>query len=137
MDIRKCIYTNEPSTAKDSILPKKIAGQEVHNWSNHVPCSQEYKDFKKDRAPTELEMQAHEAFHNLEMAKIRVKYYENLLSEIQAKILKNKDFIEFKNRPRTDKKEEQIQKAIREHSLLQETEDKVNELIEQKKKLWE
>jgi hypothetical protein len=83
---RKCAFTNKSATKKSCVMPKGYL-RDPHNWANKVPCNEEFDKMRKKRIPTELEMQAMEYFHMLEMAKIRVEYFERKLEQIQNKII--------------------------------------------------
>ncbi|MDD5650775.1 MAG: hypothetical protein PHF86_10245 [Candidatus Nanoarchaeia archaeon] len=90
MTIRKCVYTGRKASLREKVLPqnKFEENTEYFNWCNTVPICQEYQDFKGNDMPTELEMQANEYFRMLELYRLRVKYYELKLLEIQEKIRK-------------------------------------------------
>jgi uncharacterized short protein YbdD (DUF466 family) len=138
MTVRKCIYTDKEARSKDSVLPKEILGEEIHNWTVQVPCNTNYLEHKQNKLPTELEMQANEFFHLLELTKLRVVYYEKKLAEIQGKILytykepiKNKITVAEKN------KERQIEQMIIEKELIEESNKDIEAILAEKRKLWE
>jgi hypothetical protein len=138
MKIRKCVYTNKDAKAKDSVIPKKILKDEIHNWSNNVPVSEEYKTLKSDRLPTELEMQANEYFHLLELSKLRVRYYEEKLEEIQKEITEKLVIVEKKGKTKKEmKKDKEIKKAHKQQELQTEIEEKINSTLEGLKFKWD
>lgn len=121
-DPKKCIYTNEEATARDTVVPKSVAGR--HNWANRAPSSPEYIKNKQGRLPTDLEMEANRIFYLLELARLDVSYLEARLREVQEKI--------------TGKKQEEITKAYHIKDLIESFEPKAEEkLQDDKKKLWE
>ena len=87
---------------------------ELHNWCNEAPISAEYKEIKKENLPTELEMQLHETFKLLELARLRVKYYEAQLKELQDSNNKTIKKVPKKNKKPVSaiRKEKQIETAI-------------------------
>jgi len=122
---RKCIYTDEEATALDKVVPKN-GGDEVHNWSNSVPCSQEYKDKKGNSHPTELEVRTNRAFKMLELAKLDVVYWERELKKLQSQ-----------NKPKKSKNQEKIKKK---EIKLAEKEQEIKEIpiekvLEERKKI--
>jgi hypothetical protein len=86
MSGRKCIYTGKDAEVTDKVVPKE-GGDEVHNWSNSVPCSKYYKDLKGLRPPNALELQANRVFKMLELAKLDVGVYKKELARIQKQIV--------------------------------------------------
>lgn len=142
--VRKCIYTGEKATAKDSVLPREVIGEEnIHNWDNKSPISEDYKNFKRDDFPTDLEMEANKTFHLLELAKLDVIFYENKLKKIQENI--NLEFkqtkekmIDRKEKNKVNKKEREIKKAHMEKDI-NEAQDKAweEQLNKRMSKLWE
>ncbi len=127
---RKCIYTNKEAKSKDRVIPKSKIGDELHNWCNFVPVSSGYKDIKKDNMPDELEMQANELFKMLEMAKLRVVYFEEKLKEVQEK-LKPRVKTEEKEE---EKKERQIKQAFHEKAVVEVHEESIAEILNKRKK---
>lgn len=135
MTRRKCVYTGQDSNDKDSVIPRHLIKDE-HNWSVYVPTTSDYKQQKIDRQPTELEMQAVETFHLLEMAKLKVEFYEAQLVNIQSQINKT-----FKPKPvqkpknegkNADKrKQKQIEIAEKEKNI-QDLELNLHEIINKK-----
>ncbi|HLD91672.1 MAG TPA: hypothetical protein VI911_11795 [Patescibacteria group bacterium] len=87
MGKRNCIFTGENSHYKTKVIGRDyISDQdELHNWTNGVPVSEEYEKYKSG-FPTDLEMDASECFHMLELSRLRVKYYEIKLRKIQQKL---------------------------------------------------
>jgi hypothetical protein len=118
---KKCIYTNEEAVSKDTVLPKTEAGS--HNWANRAPVSPEYQKKKQGRLPTDLEMEANRIFYLLELARLDVAYLEARLKEVQTKI--------------TGKKQVEVEKAYHIKDLVETFEEKVQENLPDKKKLWE
>lgn len=119
---KKCIYTNEEAVAKDTVVPKSVAGR--HNWANRAPSSPQYIANKQGRLPTDLEMEANRLFYLLELSRLDVSYLEARLREVQEKI--------------TGKKQEEIEKAYHIKDLVENFEEKVEEkLTTHKNKLWE
>ena len=140
MTVRKCIYTGKDSDAKDQVLPNN-----PFNWTNKVPTTKEYKE-KKGKLPTELEMQANETFHLLELARNRVLFYEAKLAEIQENIKKSDPNTEKeekiqekpqKNIQKTSRKDMEIKKAIEEKEILEESEKAIEEVLKKKSNLWD
>jgi hypothetical protein len=95
----------------------------LHNWVNKAPISAEYQKKKQGRLPTDLEMEANRIFYMLELAKLDVAYLEAKLRETQSKI--------------TGKKQDEIEKAHHIKDLVEGFEEKVEEKLTEKKKLWE
>lgn len=138
MTIRKCIYTNKEAKSKDSVIPKDLLGEEVHNWTAQAPCNLDYLEQKKSKLPTELEMQANELFHLLELAKLRVVFYEQKLNKIQNEILNTyKEPIKNKTTVAEKNKEKQIQQMIIEKEIIEEVNKDIDKLLNNKRKLWE
>ena len=140
MTIRKCIYTGKDSDAKDRLLPDN-----PFNWTNTAPTTKEYKE-KKGEFPTELEMQANEIFHLLELARNRVLFYEAKLAEIQKELKKydigteKEEKIQEKpqkNTQKTSRKDMEIKKAIEEKEILEESEKAIEEVLKKKTSLWD
>ena len=140
MTVRKCIYTGKDSDAKDQVLPNN-----PFNWTNKVPTTKEYKE-KKGKLPTELEMQANETFHLLELARNRVLFYEAKLAEIQKELKKDDISTEKeekiqekpqKNIQKTSRKDMEIKKAIEEKEILEESEKAIEEVLKKKSNLWD
>lgn len=128
--IRKCIYTGGEAKSKDSIIPRDF-GTDLHNWTSKAPVNTSYLELKQNRLPTELEMQANEFFHLLELAKLRVEYYELKLKEVQDQI--NKD-IEIINVPvKNKKKDKQINKMIVEKEIKENLHKEIEESFQEKK----
>lgn len=140
MTVRKCIYTGKDSDAKDQVLPDN-----PFNWTNKVPTTKEYKE-KKGKLPTELEMQANETFHLLELARNRVLFYEAKLAEIQKELKKDDISTEKeekiqekpqKNIQKTSRKDMEIEKAIKEKEIMEDSEKAIEEVLKKKSNLWD
>ena len=137
MSSRKCIYTGKNANTTDKVIPKE-GGDENHNWSNSVPCSKEYKDFKGLRLPTELELEANKIFKKLELAKLDVVLYEKELGRIQAEIAKTLPKVSKNDTSGTKKvlksnKEKEIEIAHTEKAIK---ETNFDEVIKKKKVEW-
>ena len=157
--IRKCIYTGKDAKSKDSVIPKQLLGEEIHNWANYAPCDSEDLQSKQDRLPSETEMQANELFKLLELSRLRVKYYEQKLAEIQQQasaietvinsnmkdgelelvnhtITKRKPT--FPEKPtKSEKRRLKEMETAEAQKLVQETMQEVDRVFEKKKSLWE
>lgn len=141
VDIRKCIYTNSEAKAKDNVLPRDFLGEDdLHNWANKAPINKDYKEIKQGSEPTELEMQANELFHLLELSRLRVKYYEKRLEQVQSEIkdalVKSAQKAKPK-KPKKTKKDKEIEIAIKEKEAVEITEKAAESLVEKRKKLWD
>ena len=136
--IRKCIYTNKEAKSKDSLFPRETLGEEIHNWTVQVPCNSEYLKSKANDQPTELEMQANEIFHLLELARLRVIFYENKLEAIQVQISTTyKEVVKTGPTVAEKTKEKQIKQMIVEKELVEEVSKDIDKLFSEKRKLWE
>jgi len=134
--IRKCVYTGVEAEAKETVLPKKALEQgEKHNWASYVPVSLRYKEFKKDRPPTDLEFSAYETFFMLEMARMNVLCLEEKLAKTQAQI--RKTLPEVNKRVVSRKKEKEIKQAVQEKKAVQASDKGMKEILDKKKNLWE
>lgn len=122
MGPRKCIYTGEDATSKDSVMSKKDEDC-LHNWANRAPSTPEYAKNRKGRLPTELEMEANRIFYLLELAKLDVSYLAARLREVQEKI--------------TGKKQEEIEKSYHLKDLTESFEETVQEVLEKPQKFWD
>lgn len=76
-DIRKCIFTNLPATAKLTISSSK------HSWTKTVPCTKEFLQSKKNNKLTDVEFKLIELFYLKEIAHLRVEYLQNKMEEIR------------------------------------------------------
>lgn len=138
MSKRNCIYTGLESTRMDKFVPKK-GGDEAHNWSNSVPCSEEYKEIKGKRLPNKLETEAYSLFMEIESLKLKVSLEEAKLKEIQAKIRKKHKILlpeEKIEKPKERKKiskEKEIEIAFKEKEIK---EIDVSEVLEKNKIGW-
>jgi hypothetical protein len=135
MTKRKCVYTGQDSNDKDSVIPRHLIKDE-HNWSVYVPTTSDYKQQKINRQPSELEIQAVETFYLLEMAKLKVEFYESQLAKIQDQI--NKDYRPLPiQKPKNEgknaekKKQKQIEIAEKEKSI-QDLELNLHEIVNNK-----
>ena len=136
MTTRKCIYTGKEAEAKDSVIPKKDSGEELHNWANKAPICKDYKDLKQDRLPTEEEMELNRLFYKLELSKLDVKYYEIKISKLQKNIRIELDNIIDKKEE--IKKEKEIKVSIIEKEIVEESNNTIEKILENRKKdLWE
>lgn len=136
--IRKCTYTDLEAKSKDTILPKDLLGEEIHNWTSSLPANSDYIQTKQNRLPTELEMQANELFHLLELAKLRVVYYESKLKLIQEKLLSSFTPPKKSIIPKSEKKKEkEIERSIAEKEVVESTDKQMEDFFQNKKKLWE
>jgi hypothetical protein len=135
MTKRKCVYTGQDSNDKDSVIPRHFIKDE-HNWSVYVPTTSDYKQQKIDRQPTDLEMQAVETFHLLEMARLKVEFYETQLANIQSQINKTykpKPIQKPKNEGKNaDKKKQKQIKIAEKEKDIQGLENRFQEIIHQK-----
>lgn len=121
---RKCIYTNQEAMAKDRPLVLG-RGDSLHNWVNRAPVNSSYFESKKNRLPTDLEMEAHRLFYLLELAKFEVSYLEAKLQSVQEEI--------------TGVKQDQIEKSYHIKDLTEGFEEKAQSIAEKinKPKIWE
>ena len=136
--VRKCVYTDKEAKAKDTVLPRSVLGEEAQNWAAKVPCNVEFLSQKSERLPTEIEMQAQELFHLLEMARLRVAYYEAKLAEMQVVI--RQKYVEpvKKGVGKAEKKKEiEIKKAEVEKLIAIDLTEKTEKFFEKKKQLWD
>jgi glutamyl/glutaminyl-tRNA synthetase len=92
MTKRTCVFTGLESNDKDSVIPRHLS-KDPHNWTSTVPTTTSYKEQRKDRLPTELEIQAADAFYQIETLKTKLEFYENRLAQIQDEI--NSTFVPF------------------------------------------
>jgi len=93
---RKCIYTGLYSNCKEKIIPSPYVGNEKHNWAINLPVNEEYRHLKDNRMPTDLEIEAHENFYLLELAKIKALYFNKKLENLDKKSVEwNRIFHEF------------------------------------------
>lgn len=140
-DVRKCIFTNKESKTKRSIIPRDKADGEIHNWTLYSPMSLEYD--KENRMPTDQEMEIHETFYMLELARLKVKYLETKLKDLQEQNGNSKKPPEERKKTakstpkkkRKTKKEKEIEAAIHEKEVIQNT--NVSEVLENRKDMWD
>lgn len=76
-DIRNCIFTNLPATAKITISSSK------HSWTKTVPCTKEFLKSKKNNKLTDVEFKLIELFYLKEIALLRVEYLQNKMEEVR------------------------------------------------------
>ena len=87
---RKCVFTGTKTTVKKRVVGKKFLSEdEISNWCNYAPSNEIYRNFREDKMPDELEMQANETFCQLELARLRVAFFEAKLEKIRNQILFN------------------------------------------------
>ena len=113
------MYTGTEASHTDSVISKKQG--DPHNWANKVPVSTEYLEKKKNRLPTDLEMEASRLFYLLEMARNEVTYLELKLKEVQEAI--------------AGKKQEEVEKAYHIKDLTESFEDQVQ--TSEKQNIWD
>jgi hypothetical protein len=135
MSKRKCIFTGNDSDDKDSVLPRHLS-KDQHNWASQVPTTTSYKEKRKDRSPTDLEIQAADAFYQIELLKTKLEFYEFRLSQIQSEInsaFVSEPIIKPKNEGKraAKKKEKEIEIAEKQKDI-QNMESKFREAINQK-----
>lgn len=82
--------------------------------------------------PTDLEFEANQLFHKLELAKLEVKFYEERLKEVQDKIKTTTKVPKKKT-----KKEKEIEQAYQDQALVEEVSNITDQIIKEKSKLWE
>ena len=129
MTVRNCVFTGLPARNRNFVVPKSADPEAAENWANAVPCHQEYNDFKKNRLPTEDEIEATKIFFKLEAARMEVALYSAKLEEIQSKI--KPLFEEFV-------KEKQVKKAYIENEVVTETKVQIKDMLaERKRNLFE
>jgi len=135
---RKCAYTGNESECTDKVLPSIEAGEEVHNWTNALPSSRDYKDSKAGEMPTDIEAEIHETFYLLELARWKVKFLEDKLSKLQANNNSRqpvkKTGAAKKNKEKI--KEKQIETAKVIHDIMEDNESKIDNFLLQKKKIF-
>jgi hypothetical protein len=133
---RKCAYTGKESLCTDRVMPKEMAQEEIHNWTNNLPCSIEYKESKAGDLPNDLEADIHETFYLLEIARWKVRFLEQKLARLQEinntrKPVK-KTGVSQKNKQ--VQKEKQIETAITIKEVEESNSLKIDEFLENKKK---
>ena len=136
MGSRKCIFTGKDSNTKTKILEGEAQGEEKFNWTLNVPTCLEYKERKGEGMASDLEIDIHETFYLLELARMRVKHLENKLESLQAK--NNQTEEEKPSKKSIHKKDRQIKQAIHEKEVVQATEEKLEKVLEKRSsKMWE
>ena len=113
---RACVFTGNLATDK----VKLTVG---HNWAREIPVSKEYAKKLSERLPTELELEAVEAFYALEVCQMRVDVQQRKLDDLrkqlynQGPVSDDEEFLESigafdeETVENTDKKEKEIEKA--------------------------
>jgi hypothetical protein len=133
---RNCAYTGKDSMCTDKVLPAEIAEQEIHNWTNKLPCSLEYKESKTDDFPTDMEAEIQETFYLLEIARWKVKFLEEKLKKLQSENNKRKPIkktgVAKKNKEIKKQKEIEVAQTVKE--IVSDNEDKIEEFLNQKKR---
>jgi hypothetical protein len=161
---RKCIYTGKESLCRDKPMPNNLAGDEIHNWANAVPCSLEYKESKKDQMPNDIEAKIFETFYLLEIARWKVRYLElkyeqnkqkETLKELELQIYQVNDLelkleilqqsnnsrkpikkTGFNQKIKQQKKDEQIDKIITVEEVAKQDEKLIENMLKNKKILF-
>jgi hypothetical protein len=137
--IRKCVYTGRDSKGRDSVL-SKVNEDVAHNWANSVPCDVEYGQLKQGRLPSELEMEANRVFKLLELAKLDVSYYEQILANIQVELNEKfeKDMAkkEAKKAEKNtiSKKDRELEQAVIVKQVNEVIQEQAKDLIEKRKR---
>jgi len=132
---RKCVFTGKVAKSKGRTIPIMVSTlDELHNWANNVPINTEYLELKGNRMPTELEMEASETFHLLELLRLRVKFYENKLAEIQSKINELNPIPEPNKVSNTQIKK--IENEVHSQDIVEDVTQKIKETLNKKKNLW-
>lgn len=133
---RNCAYTGKDSLCKDNIIPRDLIEEEVHNWTNGLPSSIEYKESKGSEFPTDLEMDIHETFYLIEITRVRLKYLEQKLKRLQEQNMERKPIKKTgaKQAKKEKIKQRQIETAIVEKEIVEDNEDKIQEYLNSKKK---
>lgn len=129
MSQRKCIYTGLPAKKTDMLMPKE-GGDEIHNWTNSVPCSEEYKLIKQKQQPTDLDIEAQNLFYQSELLRLKLQIIEKRIAEVQFKIRKRNN-INYSCLDKNISKEEQIKQAYKEKEILDMV-DTLDEIIANK-----
>lgn len=161
---RKCAYTGKDSFCTDKPLHSTVAGSELHNWANAMPCSIEYKESKKDDIPNDTEIKIFEVFYLLEIARLKVRYLElkynktkenSILKEIELQIYQVNDLelrlqiLQESNnsrkpakktglgqKNRAKKKNEEIEAAIAVKNTIENDEKLIEKMLKSKKILF-
>lgn len=133
------MYTGNKAERKDAVIPKKfIQGtDEVHNWANNIPISVEYQIVKQNRLPNELELKAQELFFKIESIKLRLFCYEEELRQVQEKIKETMPKVEIPKPNPSKKLEKEFKMASHERKVVQPAEEKLDLVLEKRKKIWE
>lgn len=138
MSTRKCIYTGKNARSKSTVIPKELLGDNTANWAVYSPCDSDYAAYKAHTVPTELEMQANETFHFLELARLRVVFYEQKLAQIQSQILSTyKEPTPNAITESIKTKEKQIETMVIEKEIIEEINKDIETILNNKRKLWE
>lgn len=133
--IRTCVFTGRKSKSKSRVIHEQFCGnEEKANWVNFIPISGNYENFKKDRLPNELEMKANEYFRMLELYKLRVKFYETKLRQVQKKLEKQYENWE-KTRPAlSNTKLKKLNKMEKLNTTIEEAELELEKILEEREK---
>lgn len=138
MEKRPCAYTGQDSDCSDKVLPSELAGNEVHNWTNSLPTTRDYKDSKAGHAPTDIEAEIHETFYLLEIARWKTKFLEDKLLRLQQ-INNSRQPIKKTGAAQKNKqkiKEKQIEASIVINEVIKDNESKIDEVLNQKKRIF-
>jgi hypothetical protein len=133
MSRRRCAFTGLKATTKNKVVPPEYSEEIRFNWSNSVPCSEEYSAYKQGRMPDELELKAAEFFYLMETYRLKYDYYMGELRKIQNELVKRlppkKQF--------SNKKIKSIEKAHKLKEVLEESEKYIDETLNKEiNNLW-
>ena len=126
MSGRKCVYTGKDANCKDKVIPHD-GGDIDHNWANTVPCNSAYKNNKGNRLPTDKEMEINETFKLLELARMKVDFFEKKLKKLQEENVT----LKVKKSAKQKRKDKEIKTAYKEKEIKEVDLDKI---VEKKKK---
>ena len=133
---RKCIYTGLDAEAKQKLISREILGEdEKHNWANYAPVCKAYEKLKEDRAPTDLEIEAHEIFYQIEILRLKLRNLEVKQDQIQSELRENLPKNSLK-KVVSKAKNKQIEQAIHENQVVTEAEKTIKKVLDNKKSLW-
>lgn len=136
MSKRKCAYTGKESECEDKVIPPSLSGGEVHNWTNRLPSSRDYKDSKAGNFPTDIEAEIQETFYLLEIARWKAKFLEDKLDKLQqennSRQPVKKTGVAKKNKEKEKKQQIEASQVI--HEIVKDNQDKIDSLLAQKKK---
>jgi phosphoenolpyruvate carboxylase len=133
---RKCAYTGKESLCTDKVIPRELSDEEIHNWTNSLPCSIEYKESKGADFPNDLEAEIHETFYLLEIYRWKVKYLEKKLEILQQQNNTRRPIKKTgaAQKKKEKAKEKQIEAAIKEKQIVEDNSLKIEEFLNTKKK---